>query len=92
MQDIICKKCGAINFLHIEEKGVHKIAYCDNCGAYIKHVAYDKQKFYIGRYKGMAVEDATDLNYLEWFLANVQKISPAMKTAITDRITKLKSK
>lgn len=92
MADITCKKCDAINFFHIEQKGVHKIAYCDNCGAYIKHVAYDKQKFYIGKFKGMAVEDCIDLNYLEWYLKSIAKISPAMKTAIEERIFNLNAK
>lgn len=84
-----CKKCGLINSYEIIKKGNHHTAFC-SCGAYIKNVAYDTPKLYIGKYKGTPICDITDLHYLEWFFNNVGKISASTRGALQKQIDKLK--
>ena len=88
IKDVVCKKCGLINSVHIVEKGVHKMAFCDGCGAWVKNIGYDVARFYVGKYKGMKVEDVDDKNYLEWFLRET-KPKEKMKEALEAQIKKL---
>lgn len=43
--------------------------------------------FNFGKYKGKSVEDVTDLQYLKWFLGNVQKIKPKFREVINKRVS-----
>jgi uncharacterized protein (DUF3820 family)/ribosomal protein L37E len=69
--EISCKKCGLVNSYHVQQRGPHRTAYCDGCGAYIKHLPQEESEFIMpfGKYKGeplsMMVSD-DEIKYLEW--------------------------
>jgi len=90
MADIICKKCGLINSVHVVEKNGQKTVWCDGCGAYIKNLGYAEDKFYFGKYKGIKVSDCVDKQYMEWFLnAPTIKKSEKMREALRKQIETL---
>lgn len=92
MPEIICNKCGSVDDFRVELKSNNQVAYCNSCGAYIKNIPYAEPSFYFGRYKGMKVSDLIDVKdvpYLEWYLLNIQKITPSMKDAIANQIQKI---
>jgi hypothetical protein len=86
--ELICKKCGSIDDYEIRNAGPHHTAYCNGCGAYIKHVAVNEPQFYFGKYKGELVSEITDKQYLEWCLGAV-KLSKVMQDAVMERIADL---
>lgn len=88
MDDVICRKCGLVNDFMIKENGSHKTAFCNGCGAYIKHLAYQEPQFFFGKYKGTKISECDDKGYLEWVLENTRQ-SERYKTAIQERIEKL---
>ena len=67
--DIICKKCGSINNFRTEKKSNNLVAYCLDCGAYIKNIPYAPPRMYFGKYKGVLISDFNTpqmINYLHW--------------------------
>ena len=90
MEDIICKGCGVINSFSTIQKGGQLLAYCAECGSYIKHLPQGEPKLYIGKYKGKLISEITDLQYLEWCIKTV-RLSPHSKNVINEQIQKLKT-
>ncbi len=103
VDDVVCKKCGLVNDYRIIEKPFfskpviegeqakfHKTAYCNGCDSYITHLSQNKpQMFYFGKYRNVPVDEVTDVNYLNWALGNIPKLSQKMKDAIGNRINQL---
>lgn len=87
---MICKKCGCEGIFRTEQKGVHLVAYCGRCDAYIQNLPTEAPKFYFGKYKDKYVSDVDDLGYLEWYLRDIKKITSRMKSAIEEQVRKLK--
>lgn len=89
-KDVICLNCGSINDYWTEFKSGQQVATCNGCDKYIKNVSYQLPKFYVGKYKGEAINSVTDLQYLKWFL---DKTNPkgATKDAIINRIKDLEN-
>lgn len=85
-----CKKCGCSGIFRTEQKGVHLVAHCGRCDAYIQNLPTEAPAFYFGKYKGKKVIEVDDLGYLEWYLEKVTKITSRMRSAITEQIQKLK--
>lgn len=91
MEKLACKKCGLIDVPKIVKKSNNNVAFCSGCGTYIKNVPHDIPKFYIGKYKGMAISSVTDIGYLEWFLANIEKLSANAREGIKAQIAFIKT-
>ncbi len=84
--DIVCAKCGSINDYHIIRKSNNEVAYCNGCQAYIKNIPHDKPKLYVGKYKGIPIDEIEDIPYLKWALGTLQ-LTTNIKMAIQSRIT-----
>jgi uncharacterized protein (DUF3820 family) len=91
IEDLTCRGCGAINSTNIIEKGVHHMAYCAKCGAWIKNIAYNSPCFYFGKYKGKEVAAVHDIGYLEWFLREVKKPGKRMFEAVQRQVDLIKN-
>lgn len=87
MENLSCPKCNSKNY-KTEKKSIHLVASCIDCGSYIKNIPIDKPKLYFGRYKGIAIDDITDLPYLEWVIKNVKQ-TERMRGAVSNRISEL---
>lgn len=61
------------------------MAYCNQCQSYIKNIPYDKPKLYVGKYKGIPIDEIEDFRYLKWALENL-KNSVSIRIALIDRI------
>lgn len=85
---IVCNKCGLIDQYTTELKSNNLVATC-LCGAYIKNLPQDKPTFYVGKYKGKAVDEVDDLGYLKWYRDNFQRQTQRMKEAIKAQIDRL---
>ena len=84
---IKCKKCNSEN-IRIEEKSNNKCAFCNECDSFIKNVPYAEPQFYIGKYKGIKINQCTDKEYMQWFVANV-KTTATLKEVLINRIAEL---
>ena len=87
MEDIKCSKCGSEDYV-IRVTDIHHTAYCNSCGAYIKHVPKDAPTLYFGKYTGMKIADCDDINYLNWLLQNTKQ-GERIKKAIINRLVEL---
>lgn len=71
---VICKVCKSVDDFNIKKAGPHKTAYCNFCGAYIKHLPKPKTNvtdvtLFFGKYAGSKICDMFDeeeINYLKW--------------------------
>lgn len=85
-------KCSNCNHIGIDYKqqasGPHLGAYCSKCGGWIQWLPKEEPKFHFGKYTGLLISEATDLQYLKWALEKV-KLSVRYRKAITDRISQL---
>lgn len=88
MEDVKCSKCQSVNNYRTEEKSTNKVAYCNNCGAYIKNLPYDVPKLYVGRYKGIPIDTIEDLDYLKWALGTL-RLTSSVRMAVSSRISHL---
>lgn len=86
---IQCPKCSSISY-KIEDRGVHKTAFCDKCGAYIKNIPQGlPQKLYFGKYKDREVSSMTSIDevkYLKWLIQNTEIKSNSLREAILKQI------
>lgn len=86
---IQCPKCSSISY-RIEDRGVHKTAFCNKCDSYIKNIPQGlPQKLYFGKYKDREVSTMTsqdEIKYLKWLLDNTEIKSNALKEAIIKQI------
>lgn len=86
-KEVTCKNCGNIDDYSITVKANNHMAFCNGCGKFIKNIAYNSPKFYVGKFKGKLVSEVTDKSYLQWFLTT--NPAEAMREAIGKRITEL---
>jgi len=69
METLSCNKCGLVDDYTISDRGVHKTAFCNGCGSYIKNVAYQPPALYFGKYSGREIKSLTsdeEVRYLQW--------------------------
>jgi len=91
MAQVICKACGSIDRFYAQQKANNIVAYCEDCGSYIKNLPQgNPQAFYFGKYKDTLVSECNDLSYLKWAIENI-KCTSSMKQALTDRILSLEN-
>lgn len=86
---LTCKNCGSIDDYSTEQKSNNLVATCNSCGKFIKNIAHEKPKFYVGKYKGIDIESIEDLSYLQWAHDNMSSLNNRSKTAVKDRINHL---
>lgn len=85
METLFCKTCGTEKEYHTEMKSGQLTAWCNDCNSYLKNVAYDEPRFYIGKYKGKTVAEVYDFEYLKWFVINI-KGNKRLKEAIKEKL------
>lgn len=85
---LTCYKCGGSNDFATELKSNNLVAICRGCGSFIKNVPYKEPAFYFGKYKGTAIKDIIDKDYLTWAL-NTVRLSSSLRAAISERINTL---
>lgn len=96
MKTLFCNHCHKeVGFL-IEKKSNNNVAFCSDCGCYIKNVpnsflGIEKtyHVFYFGKFKGIKVKDCTDKNYLLWAMNNLTNVSDSFLDAIFERLEEL---
>lgn len=88
---LYCYNCQSDSLYDIVEKPPHHQAICRTCGKYIKNLPYDDPKFYVGKYKGIAIKDIDDKGYLVWARDNMTALSERLFVAIENRIAELNS-
>lgn len=86
--DIVCNKCGLVNDYRTIQKANNQVAYCNGCDSYIKNIPHDVPKLYVGKYKGIPIDQITDLNYLQWAVGTL-RLTSAVKMAVLSRISTL---
>lgn len=87
-EKIICTNCGSVDDYEIRVN-LHKTAYCNSCGKYIKHIATDPPMFYVGKYSQIPISEIKNKDYLTWALNNMNNLKPRLKEAIQEQINKL---
>lgn len=87
---IVCKKCGSVDNYNIVDSNQQKMAYCNDCKAWIKNLPYKDPQFYFGKYKGQYIAHVNDLFYLKWVKDNI-KMGESMREAISERIYSLEN-
>lgn len=88
---IICKKCGTVDDFWTEKKSNNTCAFCMSCGAFIKNIPTEAPKMYIGKFKGVAIENICDIGYLQWARDNMQALNGRQLEAINNRIHELQT-
>ena len=66
---IICNHCGTEEKYRTEKKANNLVAYCLECGRYIKNIPYSEPGLYFGKYSGTNIKDFNTpehINYLHW--------------------------
>lgn len=86
MGNITCNRCQTTNEYYVEESGPHLKAVCNNCHTYIKFIAREVPKLYVGKYKGIPISEIEDIQYLKWALETL-RLTNTIKMAIQSRIT-----
>ncbi len=71
-------------------KGNNQVAYCTDCGRYIKNIAYAEPTLYVGKYKDKPIKDIYDLPYLQWAETTL-KLSSGQKSAVLIQISFLQN-
>ena len=73
MSEIICKKCGSIDDYSTTQRGIHRTAFCNVCGAYIKNLPQGKPPvLFFGKYKDREIASmlsGEEIRYLQWLTA-----------------------
>ena len=77
--ELTCNHCHYIGKIIIKQNGPHKSAYCQDCGAFIKHVPKDRSnitdfELHFGKYKGTKISEMNTtnrVNYLRWMINNI---------------------
>jgi hypothetical protein len=85
MESISCKTCGLVDDYSIKERGQHRTAFCNGCGAYIKNISYQPPKLYFGKFKDREIASLTNPNevsYLRWLV-----IQPNLKDKLKQQIS-----
>lgn len=91
MAQVICKACGSIDRFYAQQKANNFVAYCEDCGSYIKNLPQgNPQQFHFGKYKVGLVSECNDLSYLKWAIENI-KCTSSMKQAMQERILPLEN-
>ena len=86
---IICQSCGATDDFTTQQKSNNLVATCNKCGRFIKNLPVNKPRLYVGKYKGINIDEIDDLHYLQWAYDNISTLNARTKAAIKDRIYSL---
>jgi transcription initiation factor TFIIIB Brf1 subunit/transcription initiation factor TFIIB len=97
MKTLFCKHCHKEVSFIVEKKLNNNVAFCTNCGCFIKNVPNSFLGIYttgntfpFGKYKGTKIKDCEDAKYMHWFIDNVE-LNDSLKIEIFERISELKS-
>jgi len=82
---VICKLCGTVDDYRTEKKANNTCAFCNSCGAFIKNIPTDTLRFYVGKYKGMAIKEVEDVGYLQWAYENMTSLNDKQRSAVHER-------
>ena len=96
MKTLFCNHCHKeVTFL-IEKKSNNNVAFCTECGCFIKNVPNSflgiettDHIFPFGKYKGVKIKDCVDENYLNWAMINWTTMSDSFLDAIYERLNEL---
>ena len=86
--EIKCQKCGSEEY-YTELKANNNVARCSKCDTFIKNIPYEKPKLYVGKYKGIPIDEINDLGYLKWANEKMDKLSKSVRDGIQKAIDKL---
>lgn len=96
MNKLFCKHCSKEVTFITEKKANNYVAYCAECGCYIKNVPYNdlgiksnEHVFPFGKYKGVKIKDCTDISYLTWAMNNLTTMTDNFLDAIYNRLEEL---
>jgi len=82
---VICPKCSSSNY-RVEQRGIHKTAFCQECDAYIKNLPQGvPTTLFFGKYKGRTIEsmmEKDEVGYLVWLLTKPDLKPNSLRTAI----------
>lgn len=87
MEQIVCRKCGSIDF-YTELKSNQNVARCSKCDSFIKNIPYKEPKLYVGKYKDMPISEIQDSSYLEWAIKTL-RLGSYVRDAVQKQIDKL---
>lgn len=89
MENITCQKCYTLNDYRVEVKANNHVAYCNQCGAFIKNIPHADPVMYVGKYKDKKISEIEDLGYLIWAKKNMVTVGKNIRDAIQKQIDKL---
>jgi hypothetical protein len=87
---VTCQHCGAQDKYRTETKANNLVAYCTDCGKYIKNLPHAEPALYVGRYKGKPIKEIYDIQYLQWAETTL-KLTSTVKTAVLTQISFLQN-
>ena len=91
-EKVQCEKCSSLDY-RIEQRGIHKTAYCNHCDSYIKNLPQGKPAtIYFGKYRDREVSSMTsqeEVGYLIWMTKKLDIKPNSLKEAINQHLSKL---
>ena len=84
MEKLICNSCNKPVNYRVEIKSNNHVAFCCDCGKFIKNIPQADPAMPFGKYKGRKISSmktVEETNYLHWFLQNAT-VSESIKVAI----------
>ena len=89
---IQCPKCSSLEY-RVEQRGIHKTAYCTRCDSYIKNLPQGKPAMlYFGKFKDREITTMTskeEIDYLKWMLNKLDVKPNSLKEAIVEHLDKV---
>jgi hypothetical protein len=69
-KNITCPKCQSIDDYKVEDRGLHKTAFCNKCDSYIKNLPQGKPiTLFFGKFNGRTIDsmiEPNEIDYLRW--------------------------
>lgn len=95
MKTLYCKCCKKDVTFVVVKKSNNNVASCSECNHFLKNVSNNDlgiktvgHIFPFGKYKGTKISECNDVDYMDWFLKNVD-ISKSIKDEVFERILKI---
>lgn len=88
-ETLFCQNCSKHTTFYTELKSNQNTARCTECGTFIKNIPYQPPMFYVGKYKGIPIDEIEDIGYLQWALQKMSNLKGRTRDAVQSRISQL---
>jgi len=89
---IQCTKCSSLDY-RVEQRSIHKTAYCNHCDSYIRNLPQGKPAMlFFGKFKDREISTMTskeEVDYLVWMTKKLDIKPNSLKEAIQNHLSKV---